>query len=1041
MLYPKNKEPKLSMELFRNPTSEYRAAPFWSWNCDLPEKELLEQLEMLKKMGMGGAHMHVRTGLSMPYLSDEFMSRVKACVEKCREENMLAWLYDEDRWPSGSAGGMVTRENPEFRAKHLLFTTKPYAPDAKPEMTYIRQSALERTHNGTLLACYDVVLDEKGCLVSGKRIGSDADAAGTKWYVYLETMPDTPWFNYTTYVDTLSKEAMQRFVEITHERYLETVGEDFGGVVPAIFTDEPQHCHKKTLGFAGECADILMPWTTDIPETFRSAYGEDIMEYLPHLLWELPDGQVSPIRYHYHDHLAERFASAFAGTIGNWCAKHNLKATGHLMLEGTLIGQTRAIGEAMRSYRSFQLPGIDMLNHRTEFTTCKQVQSAARQYGAEGVLCELYAVMGWEVDFRAHKFHGDWQAALGVTVRVPHLSWVTMKGESKRDYPAPISYQSPWWQDYSYIEDHFARVATAMTRGQAMVRLGVVHPIESYWLHWGPKEQTAELRNQMDSNYQNLTDWLINGNVDFDFISEALLPELCRQGSAPLQVGKMAYDAIIVPGCETLRSTTLDRLEAFRAAGGQLIFLGDAPKYADALPTDRGAKLYHCSHRAEFNKDAVLRALESVRTVDIRDDLGNRTDNLIHQLRRDGEELWLFVAHSRMFYHRDVPVEQKLRITLDGEFDAVKYDTQTGAAVPMQTQIGKGKTVIHASLYDVDSLLLRLCAPGSVPKPEPEPEQAPGQTQTLTVPQRVAYRLDEPNVFLLDKAEYALDDAPYHPAQELFRADDDLRDSLGWYKRQSAMAQPWVIPDEPIEHRVRLRFTVPCAQEFHNIRLALEDAELATITLNGAPVDVKIDGWYVDKSISTVPLGTFQKGDNILEVSLPFGKRTNVEWCFLLGDFGVRIFGEYRQMVPLQDFLGFDDIAMQGLAHYGGNVTYLVPVTTGGGDVTVTVPHYAGAAVKAKLAQQQGYIVYAPYRLTFKNVPEGKHTLELTLLGHRHNSFGPVHLADPRDLWIGPNAWRSTGDKWTESYRLKPLGITSAPRIEVSTESGKHKVL
>ena len=106
-----------------------------------------------------------------------------------------------------------------------------------------------------------------------------------------------------------------------------------------------------------------------------------------------------------------------------------------------------------------------------------------------------------------------------------------------------------------------------------------------------------------------------------------------------------------------------------------------------------------------------------------------------------------------------------------------------------------------------------------------------------------------------------------------------------------------------------------------------------------------------------------------------------------------------------------------------------MPITTQGGDVTVHLPHYAGVAVKAKLAGLQQYLVYAPYRVTFHDVPAGEHTLELTLLGHRNNSFGPVHLADPKNLWIGPDAWRSVGDSWTESYRFKPLGITSAPRI------------
>ena len=67
MLYPENEKPTLSEALFRHPGSEYRAAPFWAWNCKLEREELLRQLDVLKEMGMGGAHMHVRTGMATPY--------------------------------------------------------------------------------------------------------------------------------------------------------------------------------------------------------------------------------------------------------------------------------------------------------------------------------------------------------------------------------------------------------------------------------------------------------------------------------------------------------------------------------------------------------------------------------------------------------------------------------------------------------------------------------------------------------------------------------------------------------------------------------------------------------------------------------------------------------------------------------------------------------------------------------------------------------------------------------------------------------------
>ena len=92
MFYPKSKEKTLSTELFKNPTSEYRAAPFWAWNCDMTLDLLKKEIEYMKDMGFGGFHMHPRVGLSTPYLSDEFMDLVKGCVDKAKEEDMRAYL-------------------------------------------------------------------------------------------------------------------------------------------------------------------------------------------------------------------------------------------------------------------------------------------------------------------------------------------------------------------------------------------------------------------------------------------------------------------------------------------------------------------------------------------------------------------------------------------------------------------------------------------------------------------------------------------------------------------------------------------------------------------------------------------------------------------------------------------------------------------------------------------------------------------------------------------------------------------------------------
>ena len=461
MLYPK-REQKFNPEDFKNPSSEYRAAPFWAWNNMLDKDDLVWQIEQFKKMGFGGFHMHVRTGLAIEYLGEEFMEAISACVEKARKEQMLAWLYDEDRWPSGAAGGIVTKD-PQYRIRHLLLSRK------------------RKEVSAGFVACFDVVLDKNGDLEWYKPIGENDKATGFKLYAYEEIALSDPWYNNQTYLNTLDPASVREFIRVTYEAYEKHFGKDFSGVIPAIFTDEPQFSFKGTLYYAQEDKDVTLPWTFDIEDTYKAAYaGESLIDGLPELLWDLPEGRVSRIRYRYHDHAAERFAAAFADQCGSWCGEHKIMLTGHMQAEQTLGTQTHAVGEAMRSYRSFQLPGIDILCDHWEFTTAKQAQSAARQNGAPGVLSELYGVTNWNFDFRRHKLQGDWQAALGVTVRVPHLSWVSMNGEAKRDFPATFNYQVSWYKEYPFIEDHFARLAAVLTRGKAVCRAGVIHPIESY---------------------------------------------------------------------------------------------------------------------------------------------------------------------------------------------------------------------------------------------------------------------------------------------------------------------------------------------------------------------------------------------------------------------------------------------------------------------------------------------------------------------------------------------------------------------------------
>ncbi|MBO4216998.1 MAG: hypothetical protein J5940_03550 [Clostridia bacterium] len=1025
MLYPHSKDATLDRKVFENPGSEYRATPFWAWNCELDPKLLTEEIEYMKKMGFGGFHMHPRVGMATKYLSPEFFDLVKTCVDKAKREKMLAWLYDEDKWPSGFAGGYVTKDI-ENRRRYLFFTTRPYAADFTEEDKIKYKDSPHRDELGKLLAVFDIVLDKKGCLKSYKTIDRHAMAKGKKWYCYLEYDGDSSWFNLQGYADTLSKRVIKKFVEITHEKYKSAIGKEFGKAVPAIFTDEPQFIIKRQLPFADSDRSVLLPFTPDFPDTYKKKYGEDIIPRLPELLWELPDGKVSVSRYRYHDHIAERFADAFADTIGEWCEKNGIMLTGHMMQEPTLNSQTGALGDCMRSYRSFQLPGIDMLNDNRELTTAKQAQSAVHQYGREGMLSELYGVTNWTFDWQGHKLQGDWQAALGVTVRVPHLFWVSMRGEAKRDYPAAIGHQSPWYTEYSKLEDHFARVACVMTRGRPKVSIGVIHPVESYWLHWGPMEQTALAREALEARFKEITDWMLYGTLDFDFICESNLPDQFKGTEGGFTVGEMKYDTVIVPGCETMRSSTLSLLEKYIKAGGKVIVMGEAPKYLDAVPSDEPAKIL--TDTIPWSKTALYTALSDLRDIEIRYDSGSLSDNLIYQRRADKDADYVFISHVNASKNYDTSYYETYKIKIKGEYLPTELDTSTGREEPLYFEYANGDTVVTWKCGACSSLLLKLVeGKGKCRIKAPSPLDF---TSYVQLAPEVPYELAEDNVYLIDSARYSVDGGEFSGEKNILKLATEVREKLRFPNIQSV--QPWVMPTEKPQNVLTLKSEIRSEIGYDGALLGIELNDGTEIYFNGEKVTETV-GYYVDRAITTFRLGRIKRGVNELVVTTPYGHRSVCESMYILGKFGVRLTGVEKTITEMPEKLGFASITTQGFPFYGGNVTYKCGFTGDGKRKYLDIPKYRGFAVTVDVdGKRAGIISLPPHRMDIGTPAPGYHSLDVTLLGNRMNTFGCLHntceLTGYYNL-SSPRGWRTSEYEWCDEYLVRQAGITSAPRI------------
>lgn len=1020
MLYEKNKTEKLSEELFKNPTSEYRGAPFWSWNDTLEKEECVRQSQIFKEMGFGGYHMHPRAGLATPYLGEQFNECVKACVEDAKQSGMLAWLYDEDRYPSGFAGGAVTKDG-RFRRRGLIFTCK----KRKENATYSADG--RQTGGARLLATYAVrwVL---GKCTGYKRLEKGKCGFGLRYYAYLVVDEPTDTFNQAGYVDALHKEALTAFANHTYGAYQKTVGEEFGKTIPAIFTDEPQMKISWPFKYYMFPLKAEIPWTDDFVDTYQKTFGADILDTLPELFFDVNTPTLYQTRFNYHTHRTERFAEAFADNLGKRCEELGIALTGHLMEEPSLYSQNRAVGETMRHYKNFGFPGIDLLCGRHEYTTAKQTESVVRQEGKEAMLCELYGVSRWVAEFGKFKEEGDWLACLGVTIRVPHLSYYSMRGEAKRDYPPSIFYQAPWYKDFKKLEDHYARLNTALTRGKAVNDVAVIHPIESYFINYAGQKHSRKVQKQLEKNFFDLTDWLLFNGCDFDFISESLLPT--QRNENPLAVGKCAYKTILVPGLLTMRRSTLDYLKAFRAAGGRVVFLGKAPELMEGMPSKEAAAFAAQCDVIPFEKNAVCGAVQDGKAYLIRSE--QKPEGYLATLREDNGARWLFVTSPRQGfpYPRSVTVtndpnvvKDNVRIGVKGEWTVTEYDTMTGEIKPLASTVENGVTYVRKTLYNNDSLLLRYdTAPAGVAAPVAPERQA---IRTFSLEDGVRYELDEPNVLFLDKAKWSVGGG-YHAACDMDLATAKARKKLGLPRYRSAL-QPWMRKSDTDKKSATSRY------EFYSevaipAHLALEYKEYV-LTVNGERVTAPADGYYVDKAFRTVPV-EIKKGRNVIDVTIPMGKYERFENCYLLGAFGVELCGVKQRVVPLPEKIAFRDLVEQKMPFYSGKITYHTSFVSEGEDALISF-RYASALLHVKVNNEEKDVLFAPYAATFPT-KKGENTLTVTAYAPRENAFGAVHIRRKFKRSDSPS-WFNTTRLMHRSkyYVMDKSGMLEAPVVRL----------
>ena len=997
------------LDRFASPPREYSSAPLWVWNDRLTEDEVLATMRDLAAQDVKQVFVHPRPGLMTPYLSKEWFDLWRAVLREAEKLDMNVWIYDENSYPSGFAGGFVPEAMPESHGLGVTLENATKAPAWSDKMLAVFSVSGDKAEN----------VSEKvrsgAALPDGNYIVASIKESGT-----------SPWFGGKFYVDLLRPGVTEKFLDITLGAYKREIGDQFGKRVPGSFTDEPH------LAPAGG-----FHWTPDLPDVMQKHYGYSIVDTLASLTQ--PVGDWRAVRHDYFQTLTRLFVERWGKPYHDYCAANNLEFTGHYWEHEW--PNCKSVPDNMAMYAWHQRPAIDILfNEYDEGTHAQfgnvraviELASVANQTGAKRTLCEAYGGGGWDLRFEDQKRIGDWIYALGVTTLDQHLSFITMRGARKYDYPQSFSYHEPWWGDYRVLGTYFTRLSAALSHGEPVPEILLIEPTTTAWMYQTDADKARV--NEIGTTFQKLVTDLAKAQVEFDLGSEDII---ARQGAVEgngLRVGKRVYKTVLIaPNTETLDAKTVELLGAFADAKGTLLNVGDPTlKYVDARPSDKAGALIAKAKPvtaeafiATWSADAAPFPRISITSP--------AKDATVYHMRRHFEDGDLvFLANVR----NDARAVGAIRTDAAS---VQQWDLETGGVKPYALAAGNGAGSAAFDLPPCGSLLLFLNnQPG--PAVEQQPKMQPVAASGPMTIARIA-----PNVLTLDYLDLKIGDKDY-PKQYMYEAARLAFQSVG-------------LPEDPWDHAVQFndelirkefpkdsgfeatyRFTVngtiPGA-----IHAVVERPDLYSIRCNGAAVTATAGEWWLDRAFGKFDITKLvHEGENTLTLTAsPMTMYLEIAAVYILGDFALKGGAAGFAIVPPTP-LALGAWNAQGYPFYAEGVAYTLrfDVAQPKSQYRVALPAWYGSVAAVTVnGQPAGHVGWQPAECDItKFVKPGQNEVSVVVVGTLKNTLGPyfgkvrLGFASPESFRNAPksgppasSAYNSVGYGLMEPFHL----IASAP--------------
>ena len=341
------------------------------------EQDLRRRLEDLCKLGIGGIVANV--SFNDYLLSERQWEIFLRGMQLGDELGLVLWLYDEKGYPSGTAGGLITRANPEYVALSLAcYPSRVQGPCTfrfdRPVSckSFVHACAFPAGTEPVEKNVVDLAAhaDQQGNLTWNAPVGNWTVLYLAQRMSYEGTHACNNVYEFKHYVNVLDRGAIAEFIRVTHEQYRRRMPEPLWKKVQAVFTDEPSfmtaYCGELPERFRGKIPVVdkpifvdrpaAVPWHVDLPGRFCQAKGYDLLPRLYALFGGQSD-QAAVTRQDYYEVATAMYSEAFSGQIRDWCARNGTAFSGHFMAEENLHGHVAYQGSLFAVVRPMQLPG------------------------------------------------------------------------------------------------------------------------------------------------------------------------------------------------------------------------------------------------------------------------------------------------------------------------------------------------------------------------------------------------------------------------------------------------------------------------------------------------------------------------------------------------------------------------------------------------------------------------------------------------------------------------------------------------------------